>query len=204
MPIGGQAQPESLRDGARHTLLDLEQRVQRAAVLACPEVGVTGGVNQLGADPQPPPGLADASLDDVLDVELACQSTDVLVGALERHSRGSRDHPKRRQPGNLRDDLLGKAVRQVTVLPFLAQVVERHDEEAGSSRRECRLRIGDLLIRYDQAVAAFRNRLDVRRAMHVVVEGLADLGDSPCQALLCDVRIRPDGCQHFVTRGDLA
>src|SRR5262249_41394337 len=113
--------------GVGDLVLDGEDVRQLAVVRLRPEVVAVGDVDQLGADPQPVAGLADAALQDGADAELFADLADVLVAALEGEGGGAGGDVQPLDPGQGADQLLGQAVAEVLVLGVGAEVAERQD-----------------------------------------------------------------------------
>ena len=137
---------QRLDDVARDLVLDGEHVLQLPVVALGPELVAVGDIHQLGGEAQHAPGLANAALEDGVDLELLADGTDVLAFSLEGKGRGARCHPKCGHPGEGVDDFLGDAVGEVLVVGIGAHVEERehrnglallgdgHDPAAGRRR----------------------------------------------------------------------
>ena len=90
--MGCQRELEGLHDGARDSLLNVEEVVQRAAVLVGPQMDIRVRVNQLGRDTEVVACLPDAAFDDMTDSQLATNGLEVLLAVLQLRHGPARDH----------------------------------------------------------------------------------------------------------------
>src|SRR5204862_1920100 len=90
-------------------------------------------VDQLRRDPYPATGLAHAAFENVVDLELARDLRNVDVLALEHERRVARGDPQRGHLGEIRDDVLGDAVREVFLFRIAAHVGERENTHGGAA-----------------------------------------------------------------------
>ena len=88
-------------------------------------------LDQLGRDPDPGAGLADAALEHVADAEVAADLLHPRGLGLVGHDRVARDHAQLLEAGQLGDQVLGQAVGEVVLLGVAAEVRERQDRNRG-------------------------------------------------------------------------
>ncbi len=86
-----------------------------------------GDVDELGGDPEPVAGLADAALEDGLHVELFPDLADVLFGTLELERRGAGGDAQVLDPAQPVDELLGDPFAEVVLVLVGAHVDEGQD-----------------------------------------------------------------------------
>src|SRR5438034_259606 len=123
--FGEELQLERGHDRLRNLVLQREDVIEVAVVALGPDVPAGRAVDQLRRDPYPATGLARAALQNVVDLELARDLRNVDVLALEHERRVARGDPQRGHLGEIRDDVLGDAVREVFLFRIAAHVGER-------------------------------------------------------------------------------
>ncbi len=106
-----------------------EDVVERAIIALRPEVRTVGGPDELRGDSQLLAGLPHAALQDVHDVELLADRTQVFVTSLELERRSAPDHAQLGQLRQQVEQLLRKAVREVFLVLARAHVRERQHRD---------------------------------------------------------------------------
>src|ERR1700730_6667821 len=87
-----------------------------ALVALAPELIAAFRIDELDGDPQFVAGLADAALDNVANTKLPSNQLDVDCLAFVDEARIARDHEKRLEPGQRRDDVFDHPVGEVRML----------------------------------------------------------------------------------------
>ena len=95
-----------------------------------PHVRVGLGLDQLRRDAEARAGATDAALEHVANVQLPGDRLEVLVGPLEAHRRGPRNHAQRADTRQVGDHFFGQAVGEELVLRIRTQIAERQHDEA--------------------------------------------------------------------------
>lgn len=109
--------------------LQREQIVRATVVALRPQVGTTGGIDQLHRDPQPVAVVTHAAFDHVVHAERAGDGANVLGPILEREGRRARGDLQRRRLGQPMDQFLSQAIGEVFVVPVRAHIGERQHRD---------------------------------------------------------------------------
>jgi hypothetical protein len=128
---------EGGHDAARDVVLQRERVGGGPVVALGPEVRLVRRADQLGGDPQAISLPSHASLDEVVDTQLAADLVDGLAGLLVDVRGRARDdrqplRPEARERGR---QLLREAVAQELLGGIAGEVLERKDDEHHASRR---------------------------------------------------------------------
>ena len=126
---GEQGQLQRADDGLRDLVLDGEDVIEVAVEPFGPQVIARRSVDELRGDPHALPGLSDAALQHVADIQLAGDFTDGYRPPLERERRVAGDHAERRNLGEVGGDVLADAVAEVFLFRIAAHVLERQDAD---------------------------------------------------------------------------
>ena len=96
--VRGERELERFHDPAGHVFLNLEEVVRRTLEPLAPNVLVARRIHELHRDADSISRLPHASFENVLDVQLQPERAQVLVGRLQPHGGGARDHAEARDP----------------------------------------------------------------------------------------------------------
>ncbi len=121
------ASPLKVKDELRamtNSELNREDVLEIAVVALGPDMVAAFGLDELGGDAHPVPGLAHAALDDVIDTQLAPDLADIDRLALEGERRVAGDHEQRAEAREFSNNVLGDAVGEVLLLGVARHVVE--------------------------------------------------------------------------------
>ena len=127
LPPAGEGDFQSIGDGARDLVLDLEDLLELSVVALGPKLIPVLGVDELRRDPKPFPRLPDAPLEYAAHLELLAHLSRIHVLPLEGERRSSRRHAKPLDLPESVDDLLGDLIGEELVLRVGAHVGERKD-----------------------------------------------------------------------------
>ena len=111
-----EAEAQRLDDVARQLLLNVEDVVERTAVLLGPDLCVAARVDELRRDAQIRAGAPHTAGEHEARAELARNRTHVLVAALESHRRLPRGDAQHLEHGEIGDHLVGESVGEVLAL----------------------------------------------------------------------------------------
>ncbi len=116
-------------DLLRDVVLDFEDIGKFPIVTLGPDVAAARSVNQLGGDPNPISGLANAAFESEPDAELAAYLRDVERLVLVDECRIARDDEQAGDLAEIGDDVLGDSITEILLISIAAHVVEgEHDD----------------------------------------------------------------------------
>ena len=118
---------EPLSDRARDLVLNRKDVLHLAVVTLGPEVVTARDVDQLGRDPEPPPGLTNASFEHRAHPELGADPSHVRVLSLEGEGGRARGDTKRLDLRKRVDDFVGDSVAEVLGVALSTHVAKRQD-----------------------------------------------------------------------------
>jgi hypothetical protein len=124
-----QFQFERVDDRFRNFILQREDVVQVAIVALGPQMAVGRALDQLCRDAHAVARFAHAALENMRDIELAGDLSDIDSLRLERERRVARDDGERGHLAQIGDDVLGDAVAEIFLLRIAAHVDEREDAD---------------------------------------------------------------------------
>ncbi len=112
--------------------LEIEQVFEVGVVSLAPDLGAARGLDQLHGNTDAIAGLADAALDQVVDVQFRGDFTGALDLLFEGEARIARLDLQVRKQGQVEDDAVGDAVAEVFLFRVARQVVERQHRDAAA------------------------------------------------------------------------
>ena len=132
--LGQELELQCRHDRLGNFILDGEDVREVAVVAVGPNVVAGLAVDQLGVDPNPIAGLADAAFQHVGDVELARDLADIESLALERECGVAGNDREGRDLRQVGDDVVGYPVAEIFLLRVAAQIDERQHADRDSTR----------------------------------------------------------------------
>ena len=120
-------------DGSRDLVLHCEYIGHFAVVAIRPQVMTAGGIDQLGGDPYPVAGPADAAFKHVANAEFARNLADIDGRTLVGECRIARDHEESAIARQRCDDVLDHAVSEIFLLGIAAHVLNGNTAIEGFS-----------------------------------------------------------------------
>jgi hypothetical protein len=122
-------------DAARNIVSDFalqsENPTDVALVSFRPEMHIGGDLDQLGRDADAVAGAGDGSFDDGVDVQLATDVLDAFPGLLVAHDAGARDHAHASHLGEVGNERIRHAIREVGLLRISGEILERQNGDCG-------------------------------------------------------------------------
>ncbi len=125
--VSRKRQRKRAHDLLQHLVLQAEDVVELAVVALGPKVAAGGRVDQLRVDAHLLAGLAHAALQHVSDTERLADLADIDLAPLVAGRRGSRNDRQAGNLGQVGDQVLGHAVREILLLGVAAHVDEGQD-----------------------------------------------------------------------------
>ena len=127
----GELYREDPDDLLGHLVLQGKDVLEIPVITLRPHVVPRGGVDELGGDPDPIPGLANAALQDVAHAQLPAHLSGIERLALVREDGVARDHEQPGELGEAGDEVLGDPVAEVLLPGVAAHVLEGEHGDGG-------------------------------------------------------------------------
>ena len=136
--VGFDAPDQGGDNGPRDLVLDREDVLHVAVIALRPEMGPGLRVDQLDGYAHTVHRAPDTALHNVLDAQIAADLADVDRLVLECEGRVPGDHEERLEARQLRNQVVGDAVREVVPLRTAAHVDEGQERDRGLRRETAR------------------------------------------------------------------
>src|SRR5215472_11358424 len=114
-------------DARSDVVLHREDVCQISVITLGPEIGTGGYIDELAADPNPLPGPAHATLEDIADPKVATNLLEIDGFSFVGECRIAGDDEKPAPFRQRRDDVLGNAVDKIFLLGIATDIAERKD-----------------------------------------------------------------------------
>ena len=132
--LGQELELQGRHDCLGNLILDGEDIGEVAVVAVGPDMVAGLAVDQLGVDPHPVAGLADAAFEHMGDIELARDLADIESLALERECGVPGNDREGRDLREVGDDVVGYPVAEIFLLRVAAQIDERQHADRDPTR----------------------------------------------------------------------